>query len=1011
MAELFQYTSTQRVAGTSVPNIQVTPNLQAARAFESMGNLVKAAQQERLQQVQREKSLLSAQAQLQEAQAAEATAAAKTMEESRKRAASAEAMGFNTDFSNRINLLNEGLINAGDDIQARRELYSTFREEDLAVYNSLPTDVQEKVYKARLDTLESTHKSFMTKDNEILGVEFKNMVGESLPLFVKQDLAQQIETYQTLQAQAGELNISKAVFGEDFAKMVGDYMIASADVEQMINTLDYQSVYDMENAVKLVAEIDPKTKRHVEAAVGKIQSQLKDKLDSHVNSMVTQSIQTNDYNSFVAFRSIGLAHGAISQQEGYSQTVEFQQKAAASGHVARQNATALHQTTPFYPTGLLTGKMKEAKVSLVKQDFTTQVNKDQMDIGYVKQQLNNNAKIVAPILKETINRQLNNVMAYAVRDDKDPEVQQQNQVQMLGRLAHLSNLTAVAGIHIDAKMREQIQFAQILAMTPDIKNRMLAKEAFDAHSGEIMLHSGNKHMKALKEELPDQYLDAQRYMSALAVTGQLSEEDAYEAAKRVYNYEELDGVDFKVSGNIKEDLLGAGLSEDSFNLFQDMLLSDEADVLPEEARTAISNVLEGTNAKVRRLHGSMLFVNDEGASAILPLTKAQLTLVADNVMKKKASLDKPHGIEVVVDELASHSAVSASEMTDTVVARAKGTVAPLVMAGKLGVESMDSLFDTVKNYPEHINNLIDDVYVQGQDFSQAWDTFTGKTSADLKAAGKEAAVDVEAVMTEYHATIEAMKATGPQEGPILPDKFELNTNLDAIKGAVKNALDGIMVFMADKGDEVLSPEDTQLLDDLLQREAPRKKGILQIEEGHIHYDDAATKKNPTTNYGVVTDNFPKNEGETDREHALRVFNDHFRPKIEALNIKGVPTQRLALLAWNIGPDHQIFKDMKGLDLSKPQDQEKARGAITKIVTAGGKWMRGLVSARAKDWNRVAEVIEPSKEIVEYEIFKGDTPDTYYRTFFFRDGSQETFQMKMAQHSDSKTTLNKRYRVQ
>ena len=57
MAELFGYTTTQQVVDPSSPTIQVQPNLQASKSFESLSNLMDTAMQAKTQQVQNARML------------------------------------------------------------------------------------------------------------------------------------------------------------------------------------------------------------------------------------------------------------------------------------------------------------------------------------------------------------------------------------------------------------------------------------------------------------------------------------------------------------------------------------------------------------------------------------------------------------------------------------------------------------------------------------------------------------------------------------------------------------------------------------------------------------------------------------------------------------------------------------------------------------------------------------------------------------------------------------------
>ena len=159
MSELFSYTGTQQIAHTSVPNIQVTPNLQAANAFKSLGNLIQTAQQTQIQGIQNESSMLQQRMQLENAYLAQKEDARKSAEDARKTEVEQLQQVYETKVTSARYAYDTAYANADGNVELQQRLTNNLLQDMGSLYSELDADVQDKVYKSYHETVLSYSKA------------------------------------------------------------------------------------------------------------------------------------------------------------------------------------------------------------------------------------------------------------------------------------------------------------------------------------------------------------------------------------------------------------------------------------------------------------------------------------------------------------------------------------------------------------------------------------------------------------------------------------------------------------------------------------------------------------------------------------------------------------------------------------------------------------------------------------------------------------------------------------
>lgn len=190
--------------------------------------------------------------------------------------------------------------------------------------------------------------------------------------------------------------------------------------------------------------------------------------------------------------------------------------------------------------------------------------------------------------------------------------------------------------------------------------------------------------------------------------------------------------------------------------------------------------------------------------------------------------------------------------------------------------------------------------------------------------------------------------------------------------------------------ERYSFDKKEFLRRLAEREAPRVNGAPSLIEGAIHQGQEQGNA-PTTNYGVRIDLYPKLKGESDADHALRFFENEIKPYLSSLNIKGIDPMQFALITWNTGVPRSPLKYLDGSNFNLLEDQLYAFSVLVRYIhtTENNKkvWSKGLVNARVDDWNTIAKVVNPSKVVNSYKVFKNNGVTSI--VFTFVDGTTKT----------------------
>lgn len=173
----------------------------------------------------------------------------------------------------------------------------------------------------------------------------------------------------------------------------------------------------------------------------------------------------------------------------------------------------------------------------------------------------------------------------------------------------------------------------------------------------------------------------------------------------------------------------------------------------------------------------------------------------------------------------------------------------------------------------------------------------------------------------------------------------------------------------------ISDNIIKLAASIQEREAPG------AAEGVYHQSQEQSTK-ATTRYGVDLTKFPKQANETDINHFARVYGNSFQATHEdaVARLPKADSQKMLRAIWNTGTDSSLSQQLRVADMSTTQGQRKLFAKMNSWIGLNNNknWSSGLVTARAKDWNNIAEAYAPNMVIdsVKYYDVKGVTYRQY-----------------------------------
>jgi hypothetical protein len=996
----FSYTTTQSIVAPNAPTLQATVSTDAANTFKNLSGIFDAYQQAKTAEIKGDINIINV-------QRAEASRKATQARAEKKLADDEQALvdkGTAREIKSQASFLARNFeqdMASQPDMAMKEGLFMDF----MTSLSGLTTDVNDVVYDKVFDSIKSYQEKYNTQFVDISAKYRKEQatldLRGNIPAYLEMPLEQQKQSYTDNRDLALAAGYTEKEFGDFWVKGTSDYIVSQLRIneEDLQNDYGYAQIDSAYNALEALQSVDKRLvdKQVILDAKARVDT-IKNSVDSVMKSNFETAVAEMQQDDFKRLAALGLQTGAFGEDYVNSQAKELAANYVSSGKMARDNANSLMSTTGgTMPVELITDEKTRTAYKSQLTTKLTQMMAGQipMDANFIRTSAATNKSVFTPVFNKAIDRTLSTTVQQAMaKTAENPE-----QIVLSG-IMQANQLAQFAGNAVPNKTRVRLAVAETLVLSGKIDNISDALRTIGNLEEFTPFNSNESGVKELTQELPlDQQEEAIAVYSALVKSNQMSQEEALEVAMTTYSFDSYDDIDFQMSGKVVEYLETMGITPNKFKYLQKVLTDEEMDVLPEAERTILNKIMAGEDATVQVQGNNLYFRNSDNESYLLQLNPQQKGIITDSVNVQHDLDNEVVGIQRMVDDGMKAVAKDASRAYEIIDGFVQGATAPYVLLGQTINPEWTTIGDGISNYTSGINRTIDGMYRGTLTEDEAKDALfqlsDNFTSTVGSAWTKEQPAEWKAFIERSDNLKESLRA--------LP----FDDMADWLGTRMSETLQFI-IPSAEASSQVELPYETDLLSSLADREAPKKNGVPFLQEGAIHQGQEEGDA-PTTNYGVRIDKFPKLENETDREHALRYFNQEFKPFLDKLDIKGVDPMQFASMTWNTGITNSPLKSLNGLDLNKPEHQQRAFSNIMEYVhtteSSGKVWSTGLLNARLADWNGIAEVVNPNKKVTAYQAVKDNDGQTF---IFYRlaDGTGETSVLNKPLSSSSKMQYGK-----
>lgn len=1036
MAELFGYTPSQVGIESQAPTIQIRPNMQAANAFQALGDLYKTAQQAQADDIQRQSA--ETQAAMSYVRTAQAIAAGNIKAEQDKADALAkqrkeeekiyeDALFINTGLALKTfeTDFNNAYASAGDNIQARAKALAQFEIETNDMFERLPLGVQTRVQSEIRSVITAAKKTFATDAQKDAESGFYADMHLALPTYLSQSPEQRKADYERLKERATALGLPLKDVGDKYVSGAKDVLMSSiaAKENDIVVNNDVSSINDALAVIDELDSLDGRNASVIESAREELNG-IKTKVFNNVKSQINGFISVSDKDNFDTYIDKGLEMGAFTQVDADQYEKEFTKTYISSGKSAQRRIEALSEkTNGMFPTSFLTDKDKSLGIDDITTELKKQFSTGTVNLDYVNYHANINPKVYSGVYKEFYEEKLGGIklLAQKASVEKDPAKAQELRGEVFNQVRQLNNLKAYSQGTLNSTDLLKATMIETVVTSGDIVNIPEALKNIDELGEFKTISITEANVKQLRKDLPDQQVKAQRLYSALVAAG-VNKDQAYKSVKNSLSSIKVDGNRSSWSGAVNDKLTSAGLGEKAKEKFEEELLNPENGI-PQTKIDDIEKTLKGTNPSTQVDGNNLRFSNDEGDTVYLPMSDENVERLVETINTKY----QDENVMMGVFRLGYDGAVAAgqkiykdvNEIVDLVTPAAKvveGAGVNTILIGK-------TVKDMTVSIGSNINTWIDNWAYQDMDPYKAKDIMLKGIKKDWNETKKyNKAINAEVDKSFQEAVQRADRAID-----LLGDDLYKSGGNAVVKAVeiVADVLNSIIPeaegadvvpeggYMGQKGVTVTlgtssgTPVQEDVLDALLRQEAP---DINNIVEGATHMGQEGGDAE-TTNYGVRIKDFKKLENESDREHALRYYKTKFEPYVDGLNVKGIDKVTLSTLAWNMGTSKASpVEKLRNKDMTVAKDRKRVFSALLGAIgTDNNKaWSAGLHNSRIRSWNKIADGVDEGMKIESYKVYKS-SGKTYIQ-YNYENGGTRTLYTTKPLHSDSKMTYNKEITV-
>lgn len=691
----FEYKTTSTLATAAAPSINVKADMTASKAFQALSGMVSDVAKVATDSI---------------------TAQAKSVQKQNKGDVTLLIGEYRRAYT-------EASANAGLNSLDQQNLAAQYMKVTDELYTKLDADSQAQLASFYNDNRNAVATSYTNVMKKARKHDFESQFSSTLPAILSQDDNLRASTLAAYANDAQRFGVDPNDFGKMMVNQTVHYRLNNIpDMAAMINSRDYTAVNQMERDMEFMFALDPKLKDkdYTTAAQKKIK-EVKNAINTQVVSELKQAISTSSKDMFNGLLLEAVTHGAITRSEGVMYEREFIDKITNNPQAQAAQTMITTEGKPIL-SSIVDPKERKAVGALLDQQVTSMFATGKVDYGIAKHHATQNSEKYSAIYKNVRNSYIGQVRSITQEPAKTPEEELNKAARIQQAIANVRKHDRYAfGLLtsddlLKADVMEMLVVGNMGQNIPDVLS------VLDSQGGVKLAPKNSGRVEDIYEDLPvDSQAKAHRQYSALVSAG-IGEDQAFDMVKDLHTYSSIGDQSFEFSGNATEELIKAGFTMDSLEVFEENLM----DSLPAEIMFNVQDVLEGTNAQMTLNKGTLYFKNEEGDTATVLLYPDQMKALSQASNTQWQDENAPKGIEIVADTVARDLSKNLNAFWGALKAEGnyynevtEALTAPIVNQPKALVEFFG-------DQPTIINNMID-TWIQ-KDASTAWSQYLKDTA-------------------------------------------------------------------------------------------------------------------------------------------------------------------------------------------------------------------------------------------------------------------------------------------
>jgi hypothetical protein len=683
----FEYKSTATMASAAIPTLNVQANMAASKAFQTLSGMV---------------------SDVAKVKAATMEAEAKSIQKQNKGEVTLRIGAARQMYT-------QASAEAGLDSLAQQQLAEMYMKETDTLYNTLDADSQAQLASFYNDNRNAVVNSYTTTIKKARKNDFEQNFSSTLPAILSQDDNLRAATLAAYASDSRRFGVEPNDFGKLMVNQTINFRINNIpDERAMINNRDYTYVNQMERDLAFMEQLDPnlKGKDYFSEANKKVKT-IRNAINTQLVGELKQTIDTGDVDAFQGLLIEGVTHQAISKNEGVQYEKEFLDKKLNNTQAQAQTIFDRNGGKPVL-SNIADSKVRNATGTLIDAQITNMFASGQIDYNTAEHHATRNSEKYVPIYKNARNSLIGQVRQIAGEPAKTPQEEASKASRVLAALNDVRKMDRYAFGSLSSDDLLKADVMEMLVAGNAGNNIPAVLKVLDNQGGVGLINKNNSYVEDIYEDLPkDSQAKAHRQFSALVAAG-IGEDEAYSLVEDLHTYTAIGDQSFEFSNGAVENLTKAGLTQGSLEYFENELL----DRLPPEMMFSVQEVLDGTNAKMTYLNGTLYFKNDEMDDATVILYPDQMKSLVDSANTQWQDDNVAKGLEIVADTVATDLSRNANSLWQMIKSEAVMYDEYLQAETAPAVNELKGLVKGLGDQPRIINNMID-TWVK-KDASTAW---------------------------------------------------------------------------------------------------------------------------------------------------------------------------------------------------------------------------------------------------------------------------------------------------